>query len=287
MSAPWSCHPVSPLKWKASSHEDELCHHSHATWNKTTTSCTCFHNSSSNQACYSPCSSQVHQVHQWLDKGVPGLIHRHWQICWQIQDPTPTWCASHAACPQEMPHHLVPKGQGTPWQDAMPGSDHLSRWANGLDILHYLHSEGKWKAMPVLGFPWPQWGHLLRSSQDAHCGGSCSWVCALSILCQVGCLSWILVNCPWPGVQVCLWHLKAHLEDNTFCNFPLALSVPKTSSRRRWIRSWKSAKDAWNHRQHHHPWLHWGGTWCPPTKPHTDHLQIWFGVQSTKNTCEG
>ena len=32
-------------------------------------------------------------------------------------------------------------------------------------------------------------------------------------------------------------------EDTISCNFPLAWSVPKTSSRRRWIRSFKNAKD--------------------------------------------
>ena len=32
-------------------------------------------------------------------------------------------------------------------------------------------------------------------------------------------------------------------EDTISCNFPLAWSVPKTSSRKRWIRSSKSAKD--------------------------------------------
>ena len=52
-----------------------------------------------------------------------------------------------------MPHHLVPKGQGTPQQDGMPWSYHLCRQANGLGILHCLHSEGKWQAMSVLGSP--------------------------------------------------------------------------------------------------------------------------------------
>ena len=32
-------------------------------------------------------------------------------------------------------------------------------------------------------------------------------------------------------------------EDTISCDFPLAWSVPKTSSRRRWIRSLKNAKD--------------------------------------------
>ena len=35
----------------------------------------------------------------------------------------------------------------------------------------------------------------------------------------------------------------AFLEDTISCDFPLAWSVPKTSSRRRWIRSSKNAKD--------------------------------------------
>ena len=83
----------------------------------------------------------------------------------------------------------------------MPGSDHLSRWAHGLGILHYLHSEGKWQATPVLGSPWHHWGHPPRSSQDVHCGGSHSWIHTLLLLHKVGCLPWILVNHPWPGVQ--------------------------------------------------------------------------------------
>ena len=41
-----------------------------------------------------------------------------------------------------------------------------------------------------------------------------------------------------------LWHSTVPLEDTISCNFPLVWSIPKTSSRRRWIRSSKSAKDA-------------------------------------------
>ena len=138
---PWSCHPGSTLNWKTGSHEDELCNHSQATQH---TSCTCSHYSSHNQACYSPWSSQVHQIHWWLDKGVPGSVQGHWQIPWWIQDPTPSWCTSCNTCPQEMPHCLMSKGQGAPWQDGMPRHDHLCRWTNGLGILHYLGPEGKW-----------------------------------------------------------------------------------------------------------------------------------------------
>ena len=175
----WSCHTGSTLKWKTGSCEDELFHHSQATWH---TSCTCFHYSGHNQACYSPWSSQIHQVHWWLDKGVSGSVQGHWQIPWQIQDPTPSWWTSHDTCPQEMPHHLTSKGQEAPQQDGIPRHDHPCRWTNKLGILHYLCPEGKWQATSVLGSPWPQWGHLPWSSQDAHCGGSCSWVCTLSLL---------------------------------------------------------------------------------------------------------
>ena len=78
LQTPWSCHPGCSLMQKASSHEDELCHHSHVTWHKTPKSWTCFHNSNNSQACYSPHCSQVHQLHWWLDKGIPRLIHRNW-----------------------------------------------------------------------------------------------------------------------------------------------------------------------------------------------------------------
>ena len=176
---PWSCHTGSTLQWKTGSHEDELCHHSQVTWH---TSCTCFHYSSHNQACYSPWSSQVHQVHWWLDQGVPGSVQGYWQIPQWIQDPTPSWCTPCDTCPQEMPHHLMSKGQGTPEQDGMPRYDHPCRWTNRLGIPHYLHSEGKWQAMSVPGFPQPQQGHLPWSPQDAHSGGSCSQICTLSLL---------------------------------------------------------------------------------------------------------
>ena len=40
----------------------------------------------------------------------------------------------------------------------------------------------------------------------------------------------------------CLQPSTALLEDTVSCDFPLAWSVPKTSSRKRWIRSSKNAK---------------------------------------------
>ena len=42
----------------------------------------------------------------------------------------------------------------------------------------------------------------------------------------------------------CLQHSTVLSEDTISCNFPLASSAHKTSSRRRWIRSSKSTKDA-------------------------------------------
>ena len=98
------------------------------------TSCTCFHYSSHKQACYSPWSSQAHQVHWWLDQWVPRLVPRHWLI--------PQWCPSCDTCPQEMPHCLTSKGQRASQQDGMPRCDHPCRWTNGLGILHYLCPEG-------------------------------------------------------------------------------------------------------------------------------------------------
>ena len=89
---PWSCHPWSTLKWKTCCCEDELCHHSQVTWH---TSCTCSHYNGHNQACYSPWSSQAHQVHWWLDQQVSRSVQGYWQIPWQIQDLTLSWCTSH------------------------------------------------------------------------------------------------------------------------------------------------------------------------------------------------
>ena len=176
---PWSHHPGSTLKWETCSCEDELCHHCQTTLH---TSCTCFHYSSHNQACCSPWSSQVHQVHWWLDQGIPGSVQRHWPIPQQIQNLTLSQCTSYDTCPQEMPHCLMSKGQRAPQQDGMPRCDHPCRWTNGLGILNYLHPKGKWQAMSMLGSPWPQWGHLPWSSQDANCGRSCSQVRTLPLL---------------------------------------------------------------------------------------------------------
>ena len=105
------------------------------------TSCTCFHYSGHNQACYSPWSNQVHQVHWWLVQQVPRLVQGHWQIPQQIQDLTPSWCTSHDTCPQEMPHCLTSEGQGAPQQDGIPRCDHPCRWTNGLGIIYYLCPE--------------------------------------------------------------------------------------------------------------------------------------------------
>ena len=138
---PWSCHPGSTLKWETSSCEDELCHHCQTTLHS---SCTCFHYSSHKQACYSPWSSQAHQVHWWLDQGIPRSVPRHWPIPWQIQNPTLSWCTSCDTCPQEnAPSPYVWRSRA-PQQDGMPRYDHPCRWTNRLGILYYLHPEGKW-----------------------------------------------------------------------------------------------------------------------------------------------
>ena len=63
---PQSCHPRSSIMQKVSCCLDELCHHSYLTWHKTSKPCTCSHSNSSQAYC-SPCSSQAHQIHWWLD----------------------------------------------------------------------------------------------------------------------------------------------------------------------------------------------------------------------------
>ena len=186
-----------------------------------------------------------------------------------------------------MPHHLTSKGQRAPWQDGMPRHDHPCRWTNRLGILQYLRPEGKWQATSVLGSLWPQQGHLPWSSQDAHCGGSCSWVCTLLLLHSVRCLPWILVNHPWPGLQLAydfqqsLWKILFPATSLWPGLFPRHLPEEDGPD------PWRMPGMHWNHRWHHCPWLHWGRTWCPPMRSHADCLQIWLGVQSTENTCEG
>ena len=63
---PQSSHPRSSFMQKVSSCPDELCHHHYLTWHKTSKPCTCSHSNSSQAYC-SPCSSQAHQIHWWLD----------------------------------------------------------------------------------------------------------------------------------------------------------------------------------------------------------------------------
>ena len=77
----------------------------------------------------------------------------------------------------------------------------------------------------------PLWRKLLTS------------LCTLSLLHQVGCPPWILLSHPQPGVKLAYDFQQSLSEETVSCNFALAWSVPKTSSRRRWIRSSKNAKD--------------------------------------------
>ena len=142
-----------------------------------------------------------------------------------------------------MSHCLASRSKGASWQDGIPGSDHPCRQAHRLGDLNHLHPEGKWWAMPVFRSPWLQQGHLLQSPQDAHCEGSCPWVCTISLLHQVGCPPWILVNHSWSGIQPS-HNFQQPLWKIVCCIFPLALSALKTSSKRIWTRSLKSAKDA-------------------------------------------
>ena len=117
-----------------------------------------------------------------------------------------------------------------------------------------LYPEGKWQATSVLGSPWPQQGHLPWPSQDAHCGGSCSWVCTLLLLHQVGCPPWILVNHPQPGLQL------AYDFQQSFWKIPLPATplwlglFPRHLPEKDGSDPWRMPRMYWNHRQHHSPW---------------------------------
>ena len=132
---------------------------------------------------------------------------------------------------------LASKGQGTPQQDGMSGSDHLCWWApDWVFSITYIQKENG--EICLCSDP-----HDLNEAicHDHHktppVEGSCLWVCALSLIHQVGCPSWILVICSWSGIQPCSQPSTAPSEDTVSCIFPLALSALKTSSRRRWTRS--------------------------------------------------
>ena len=153
------------------------------------------------------------------------------------------------------------EGQGAPWQDGMPR----------LGILHYLCPEGKWWATSVLGSPWPQWGHLPWSSQDTHCGGSCSWVCTLSLLKLDACHGYWSIVLDQDSSFLTLW----------FGLFPRHLPEKDGSDPQRMPRMYR------NCRRHHHAWPHWGRTWCLPMRSHKNCPQIQLGVQPTEDTCEG
>ena len=121
---PWSHHPGSTLKWETSSCEDEPCHHCQTTQH---TSCTCFHYSSHNHACYSPEAAKPIRSTDDLIKEFPdwfqgiGLFPSEYKI--QLHhDAHPV---IHG--PQEMPHCLTSKGQRAPQQDGMP------RWITHVD----------------------------------------------------------------------------------------------------------------------------------------------------------
>ena len=77
---------------------------------------------------------------------------------------------------------------------------------------------------------WPLWRKLLMSLHTLT--SSPSWMPAM----DTGQLS-------STRTPACLQLSTVLLEDTISCNFPLAWSVPKTSSRRKWIRSFKNAKD--------------------------------------------
>ena len=77
------------------------------------------------------------------------------------------------------------------------------------------------------------------------------------------------------------------LVDTASCDFPLVWSAPKTSSRKRWIRSSKNAKDVLE-LQMTSPYMATPRQNMMPTYEISCklHLQIWLGVQPTEDACE-
>ena len=164
----------------------------------------------------------------------------------------------------------------------MLGSDHPCRWAHRLGVLHHLHPEGKWWAMPVFKSPSPQWGHLPSSPQDAHHGGSCSQVCTLSLLNQVGCPPWLLVNHSWSGIQPA-YNLQQSLQKILFpasslWSCLLSRHLPEVDG----PDTRRMPNMHWDHRWYHCLWSHWSRIWCLSMEPHLGHLQIWVSVQPPK-----
>ena len=163
----------------------------------------------------------------------------------------------------------------------MHGSDHPHGLPHRLGIINHICPEGKWQAPSVFKSLWPQQGHLLWSPQDSHCGGSCPWICTLSILHKVGCLSWILVDHSWSGIQPThnfqqpFWKILFPVSSLQSYLFSRHLPEEYGPDPRRVPRMYQ------NCRWHHCPWLHWSRTQCPPVEPHVSHPQIWVSIQPT------
>ena len=186
-----------------------------------------------------------------------------------------------------MPHFPTSKGQGTPIQNGMHGSDHPCKPAHGLGIINHLHPEGKWWATSVFRSLWPQWGHLLWSSQDTHCRGSCPWVANSCYFTKLDAHHryWLIVldqdssllttiNSPFGRyhflhLPFCLVCFSRHLPEE---DGPDPRRVPRMH---------------WNCRWHHCPWSYQSRTWHLPAEPHACCLQIWVSIQPTRNTCKG
>ena len=176
---------------------------------------------------------------------------------------TTSRCSSGHTHTQKMSSCIMSQGQGAPGEDGSPGSNHPHRPAHRLGIINYLHTEGKWWALPMSRSAWPQQSNLQQSPQDAYCRRSCTWICKFALLHQAQCTLWILVCSPWwrikppNDLQQPLWEvpfpasslwsglLTGHLPEE---DGPVPQRVP-------WMY--------WNHQWHHCTQSHWGRTWCP------------------------
>ena len=110
-------------------------------------------------------------------------------------------CSSSHTHTQKMSDCSTSQGQGAPGRNGSPGSNHPCRPAHRLGIINYLHTKGKWWALPMSRSIWPQQSNLPWAPQDAYCRRSHTWVCKFALLHQAWRMSWILVNSPWCRIK--------------------------------------------------------------------------------------
>ena len=198
--------------------------------------------------------------------------------------------SSGHTCTQKMPDCITSQGQGAPGKNGSPGSNHPCRPAHRLGIINYICTKGKWWASLMSRSACDsQQSNLPWSPQDAYCRRSCTWISKFTLLNQAQCTSWILVHSPW-------WRIKPlnYLQQPLWqVPFPASLLwsglLHKTSSRRRWTSSSKSALDVLELPMTSPcTWLYWGRTQCPSVEPHVGSPQVWMLCSiHRRHACKG